>query len=441
MAGAGYKLFNTGDVLTAAQVNTYLQEQTVMVFADAAARTTALSGVLAEGMVSYLKDTNAVEKYDGSFWVSLAGAASPLTTKGDLYTYSTTDARLAVGNNGETLVADSSASVGLSYRADWAAGKNKIINGDFRLNQRAFTSTTTTDSYGFDRWIMSSPDNKTTYSTQAFTAGTAPVAGYEGVNFARLVSASQSAAGDYSILAQRIEDVRTCANSTVTVSFWAKAGTGTPAVAVELQQVFGSGGSSAVNTLVSKITISTTWTRYSASVAVPSISGKTIGTGSYLALNLWTSAGSTFNSRTNTLGIQSATIDFWGVQIEQGSVATAFQTATGTLAGELAACQRYYFELADATMVNGFGTRFNASTLYYSVPTPVELRNNPTVAYSGTVYYEGGGGGSASGTLSSPSVQAKRPGFVCLLASTSGTPTSGEAYVVTNGKHTFSSEL
>ena len=72
MAGAGYKLFNTGDVLTAAQVNTYLQEQTVMVFADAAARTTALSGVLAEGMVSYLKDTNAVEKYDGSAWVALA---------------------------------------------------------------------------------------------------------------------------------------------------------------------------------------------------------------------------------------------------------------------------------------------------------------------------------------------------------------------------------
>jgi len=72
MAGAGYKLFNTGDVLTAAQVNTYLQEQVVMVFADATARTTALSGVLAEGMMSYLKDTNAVEKYDGSAWTAIA---------------------------------------------------------------------------------------------------------------------------------------------------------------------------------------------------------------------------------------------------------------------------------------------------------------------------------------------------------------------------------
>jgi len=74
MAGAGYKLFNTGDVLTAAQVNTYLQEQTVMVFASSTARTTALSGVLAEGMMSYLQDTNAVEVYNGSAWVGVSGA-------------------------------------------------------------------------------------------------------------------------------------------------------------------------------------------------------------------------------------------------------------------------------------------------------------------------------------------------------------------------------
>jgi hypothetical protein len=72
MAGAGYKLFATGDVLTAAQVNTYLNEQTVMVFASSAARTTALTSVLAEGMMSYLQDTNTVEVYNGSSWVALA---------------------------------------------------------------------------------------------------------------------------------------------------------------------------------------------------------------------------------------------------------------------------------------------------------------------------------------------------------------------------------
>ena len=85
MAGAGYKLFATGDVLTAAQVNTYLNEQTVMVFADSAARTSALSGVLAEGMMSYLQDTNAVEVYDGSNWVSVgsSGDITGITTGTD----------------------------------------------------------------------------------------------------------------------------------------------------------------------------------------------------------------------------------------------------------------------------------------------------------------------------------------------------------------------
>jgi hypothetical protein len=68
MAGAGYKLFATGDVLTAAQVNTFLMQQTVMVFASSTARTTALSGVLAEGMLSYLSDTNALQYYDGAAW-------------------------------------------------------------------------------------------------------------------------------------------------------------------------------------------------------------------------------------------------------------------------------------------------------------------------------------------------------------------------------------
>jgi len=71
MAGLGYKDFTVGQVLTSAEVDGYLMQQTVMKFADASARTTALTGVLAEGMMSYLADTNAVEKYDGSAWVAI----------------------------------------------------------------------------------------------------------------------------------------------------------------------------------------------------------------------------------------------------------------------------------------------------------------------------------------------------------------------------------
>jgi hypothetical protein len=113
-AGLGYKEFVNGDVLTAAQANGYLTSQVVMVFADAAARTSAITSPQ-EGMISYLKDTNATQYYSGSAWVSIGGGSSPLTTKGDLYTYSTADARLGVGTNGQVLTADSAEATGLKW--------------------------------------------------------------------------------------------------------------------------------------------------------------------------------------------------------------------------------------------------------------------------------------------------------------------------------------
>jgi len=145
MAGAGYKLFNTGDVLTAAQVNTYLQEQAVMRFASAAARTTALSGVLAEGMVSYLDDINQVQVYNGSSWVAVGGS-SPLTTKGDLYTYSTTDARLGVGTNGQVLTADSTSATGMKWATAAGGGKVLQVVNATTTTSTTIASTTLTDS-------------------------------------------------------------------------------------------------------------------------------------------------------------------------------------------------------------------------------------------------------------------------------------------------------
>lgn len=121
MAGAGYKSFSSGDILTASDVNTYLMQQTVMVFDNAAARTSAIAAP-SEGMMSYLKDTNKTYRYDGSSWLDDAGLSSPLTTKGDLWTYTTTDARLAVGTtNGHVLQVDSTASAGMKWAAAPAA--------------------------------------------------------------------------------------------------------------------------------------------------------------------------------------------------------------------------------------------------------------------------------------------------------------------------------
>jgi hypothetical protein len=72
-ANAGYKLFNTGDVLTAAQVQNNLQNQSIMFFASAAARDASapLTAALTEGMFCYLADTNITAYYSGSAWVPL----------------------------------------------------------------------------------------------------------------------------------------------------------------------------------------------------------------------------------------------------------------------------------------------------------------------------------------------------------------------------------
>jgi len=84
--------------------------------------------------------------------------------KADILTATAADtpARLAVGANDTVLTADSTTATGLKWAAaasvpeslGFTAGKNKIINGDFRINQRGFSSTTTDGVFGFDRWLL-----------------------------------------------------------------------------------------------------------------------------------------------------------------------------------------------------------------------------------------------------------------------------------------------
>jgi hypothetical protein len=180
-----------------------------------------------------------------------------------------------------------------------------------------------------------------------------------------------------------VEDVRTFAGQTVTLSFWAKANTGTPFVAATIYQAFGTGGSTGAYNYASvkKLAITTSWARYSFTIPLASLSGKTIGTGSSNEIYIWTSAGPSYDTQTDSMGIQSTTIDIWGVQLEAGAVATPFTTATGTLAGELAACQRYYeksFNIETAPTTN-------SSVGWYSFYTNNSIANNDTL---GTVVFK-----------------------------------------------------
>jgi hypothetical protein len=212
------------------------------------------------------------------------------------------------------------------------AGKNAIINGDFGVWQRgtSFTLTNGVSTYTGDRFVsFFAGTGSPTVTQQTFTPGTAPVAGYEGNFFMRYTCAAGST---YYDIGQRIEDVRKFANQTVTLSFWAKASSSTTVVPL-LRQFFGSGGSANADIPGSNITISSSsWTRYTSTIVLPSLAGKTIGSGSYVLAALYYTSGA----------VASNVIDFWGIQLEAGSTATAFETATGTIQGELAACRYYY---------------------------------------------------------------------------------------------------
>ncbi len=244
---------------------------------------------------------------------------------------SSTSTTLAATANAVKTTYDLAASAyAPAFTNNFYAGKNKIINGAFNIWQRGTSFNAASNAYTADRWdTLTDKTNASVLTTQqAFTAGAAPVAGYEAQYFLRTVFPS---GGSFCIQEQRIEDVRTFAGQTVTLSFWAKADA-TVTIAPTIVQNFGSGGSANVETTTSNLTLTTSWVRYSVTAAIPSISGKTIGTSSYLAARAM-----------RAVTASGFTIDFWGVQLEAGSVATPFQTASGSIGGELALCQRYYY--------------------------------------------------------------------------------------------------
>jgi hypothetical protein len=264
------------------------------------------------------------------------------------------------------------------------AGKNKIINGDFTINQRGFTSVTTDVTYNFDRWRTRFSGGTSTTTPQTFTLGAAPVAGYEGKNFYRVAITGQAAVTDFVRVEQAIESVRTFAGQTATFSFWAKAATGTPKIAIIGVQSFasGSGGSAAVTTEYGTVTISTSWARYSVVCAIPSISGKTIGTAGddFLSIRLLLSAGTSVTGN-QSIGYQNTTFDIWGVQAEYGSYATPFQTASGgSYQDELAMCQRYLpAVIADGSIADlGSGFAYSTTQAYVYIPFKVTPRVKPT---------------------------------------------------------------
>ena len=254
--------------------------------------------------------------------------------------------------------------------------RNKIINGNFDIWQRG-TSQTTSDYGSVDRWRPTHFGSTKTASQQAFTLGQTDVPGNPKYYLRHVVS-SVAGSGNFCLIIHKIEGVTTLAGQTATLSFWAKADSNKN-IATEFLQYFGTGGSPSalVNTIgVTTHNLTTSWQKFTATVAVPSISGKTLGSNGddRLELNFWFETGSDFSSRTNSLGNQSGTFDIAQVQLEEGPVATEFEHRS--IGAELSLCQRYFQQgslTAFPTVIGSnstyFATNFRFATSMRATPS------------------------------------------------------------------------
>jgi hypothetical protein len=266
-----------------------------------------------------------------------------------------------------------------------AGFRNAIINGNFDIWQRG--TSFAGQEYTADRWITERAGSTCTTSRQSFALGQTDVPG-EPTYFCRFVVSSVTGADNSVVPNQRIEGVRTFAGQTVTLSFWAKADA-TKFMSIEFSQNFGTGGTPSTRIIeigVQKFTLTTSWQKFTKTITLPSIAGKTLGTNNndVLQIYFWLDAGSNSNSRTNSLGHQSGTFDIAQVQVETGPVATPFERRP--IGTELALCQRYYQQ---STGTNSMKRVWNntgiTAAMQVSVDFPVYMRTAPNLTVYGDV--------------------------------------------------------
>lgn len=136
MAGLGRKVWAADEVLSATDLQSYIQDQVVFVYASAAARDAAILAPT-EGMVCYLKDTNALVQFDGASWVDVL----PNTGTAGTYTKVTTDAKGRV-TSGTTLAAADIPALDAS----------KITSGTFTVSQIPTLTVSKLSDYGTGTW-------------------------------------------------------------------------------------------------------------------------------------------------------------------------------------------------------------------------------------------------------------------------------------------------
>ena len=242
------------------------------------------------------------------------------------------------------------------------SNRNKIINGDMRIDQRNAGASVTPSSgttYTVDRWFyFASQASK--FDVQQNAGSVTPPTGFEKYLGFTVAAAVTLSAGDYFLTAHRIEGFNveelewgTANAKSVTISFWVRSSlTGSFGASVQ------NGASNRSYPFSYSISAADTW-EYK-TVTIPGDTSGTWETGNAGSVTLWIGlgvgstlsgtagswSGSDYRSvtgATSVVGTLAATFYITGVQLEVGNTATPFERRS--YGDELARCQRYYKEV------------------------------------------------------------------------------------------------
>jgi hypothetical protein len=296
--------------------------------------------------------------------------------KGDLTVGNGTDLSgiLAVGSNGDTLVADSSAATGLNYTA--IAGQNFCINGSLDFWQRgtSVSGAGVAPYYGADRWQVyrGAAVTGATFSRQDGTGA--------GFNYCyRLQRDSGNTSTNNLFMSQSFETSisRNLQGQFLTLSFWARKGANYSATTDAVVRIVGGTGTDQTiangftgETVLGQLNIrsgdiTTSWVRY------------TVTTTAAVA-NTVTQIGLYYNIIPVGTAGAADFIEIAGIKLEIGKAATSFTRAGGTIQGELAACQRYYQRVTGRYGYVGTGTANSSTDVLFQMALPVQMRIAPT---------------------------------------------------------------
>ncbi len=312
--------------------------------------------------------------------------------------------------------------------------RNKIINGDMRINQRGASTSSTNVGYLVDRWVMYAGSNLTSLNTS-----TDAPAGFTNSIYAETTTASGPAS--YHGIVQQIEGNNiadlgfgTAWAKPVVISFWVKS---TKTGVANFS--FANNGNLRTFTTTYTIDVANTWEK-----KIIYINGDTSGTWlttNGMGLRLWWDLGSTtsYNTTVNTwVGTDSirtssqthnltatlnARLYLTGVQLEQNYQPTPFEQRP--IGVELELCQRYYHRMIDPVGV-GVSQGSGGGSARVTIPFYTKMRATPTSTVSGTLsFYNGTTTSTATSIASSQnSVSHAQIDFPAMFA------TAGQAVVL-----------